>query len=90
MTSCPLLLPFLLAPLGGGESHRPLTDAPHFVAEAKAFAGALVGERGVLPGFGLAVVVEDQVVLADGYGMADRERKLVADGDTLYYIASAT
>lgn len=85
------LLPLLLASFAtGDDSRRPLSDGPRFVAEAKAFATATLSGLEVLPGFGLAVVVDGKVLVADGFGLADRERSLRADGDTLYYIASAT
>jgi CubicO group peptidase (beta-lactamase class C family) len=79
---------FAIAP--GDDLHRPLSDAPKFASDAKAFASAFFGKDPLLPGFGLAVVVDDRVVLADGFGAADREKSIAADGDTLYYIASAT
>lgn len=91
--SLPIVLSLVLAPQAAPaapESRRPLADAPRFVAEAKAFAGSLLAKVDLVPSLGIAVVVDDQVVLAEGFGLADRERGLKADGDTLYYIASAT
>ena len=44
----------------------------------------------IIPGVSIAVVAEGKPVLVRGYGFADLEKNLQADGDTIYYIASAT
>jgi hypothetical protein len=44
--------PAEVRPLAG--THRPLTDAPKFVADAKALAQSLVGKDAIVPWFGLA------------------------------------
>ena len=69
---------------------RPLSDADAFVQETNAWADATLEALGVVPAFALAVVVDDEVVLAEGYGTADRELGLAADADTQFYIASST
>ncbi len=43
-----------------------------------------------ISGLSLAVVKDDQVVLARGFGLRDREQKLAADERTLYGIGSTT
>jgi len=43
-----------------------------------------------LSGLSLAVVLKDEVVFADGFGLRDREANLPADEHTLYGVASTT
>lgn len=43
-----------------------------------------------VPGLNLVVVNQDSVLLAKGYGLADVEKRLRADANTSYYIASCT
>lgn len=43
-----------------------------------------------VPGLVLAVVTDDQVVYADGFGYRDMENKLPMDADTLFAIGSTT
>lgn len=43
-----------------------------------------------LPGLSLAVVRKGQVIKAEGYGLADRDRKIPATRDTVYKIASVS
>lgn len=43
-----------------------------------------------MPGLSLVVVSGDSVLLAKGYGLADREKNLRANAHTPYYIASCT
>lgn len=44
----------------------------------------------MVPGIGVAVVKNGEVVMAQGYGYADIEAGLKANGETSYYIASVT
>jgi CubicO group peptidase (beta-lactamase class C family) len=43
-----------------------------------------------IPGMGIAVIREDQVIFAKGFGYRDLENKLPVDPDTLFAIGSAT
>lgn len=43
-----------------------------------------------LPGLSLAVVKNGEIVKAEGYGVADRERKIPATADTVYKIGSVS
>jgi CubicO group peptidase (beta-lactamase class C family) len=43
-----------------------------------------------ISGLSLAIVKDDQVVLARGFGLRDREKQLPAEADTLYGIGSTT
>ncbi|MDJ0656490.1 MAG: serine hydrolase [Xanthomonadales bacterium] len=54
------------------------------------FAKTLSERIEEVPGFAVAVVRGDEVVLAEGYGHADIEAGVKADADTLFYIASTT
>ena len=44
----------------------------------------------LVPGIGIAVVYDDQLVLLEGYGMRDRENELPVTPQTLFAIGSAT
>ena len=44
----------------------------------------------VVPGLSIAFVKGDQVLVASGYGYLDRERKIAAEADSKFYIASST
>ena len=44
----------------------------------------------LVPGMGIAVVYDDQLVLLEGYGMRDRENELPVTPQTLFAIGSAT
>ncbi|HPG34037.1 MAG TPA: serine hydrolase domain-containing protein, partial [Lentimicrobium sp.] len=43
-----------------------------------------------ITGLSIAVVDSNGVLLADGFGMADKEKKIAADSSTLFPIASVT
>ena len=62
-----------------------VTVAQAFDAEMAAF----MQPRGV-PGGALAVVKDRRLVYAQGYGLADRERKLPVAAESLFRIASIT
>lgn len=85
-----LLGPALLAAGPARATHRPLADRDAFAVEADAFARGLRERLGGVPGFSVAVVVDDQVVLVRGWGEADRASGTPVDGETVFYIASAT
>jgi CubicO group peptidase (beta-lactamase class C family) len=70
--------------------HRPVTDSDAFARETDAWMSDALARLEVLPGLAVAVVVDDRVVLARGWGVADREANLPATEETVYYIASAT
>src|SRR5687768_12497403 len=43
-----------------------------------------------LPGIAIVVIKDDRPVFLRAYGIADREARVKADTDTLFYIASST
>jgi CubicO group peptidase (beta-lactamase class C family) len=61
-------------------------------ADASSFAADLDEMREILgiPGMSVAVVQHEQVVFAEGFGLADRERGIPAAADTPYGLASVT
>lgn len=58
-------------------------------ADVDAFAGRLV-EMGGAPGIGLAIVQDDWVLHARGFGLADMDAGRGVDTETAFYIASTT
>ncbi len=58
-------------------------------ADVDAFADKLV-EMGAAPGIGLAVVQDDWVLHARGFGVADTDAGRQVDTETAFYIASST
>lgn len=79
----------LATPAAAVPPPRPATDAPAFVAETEAWIPEALDQLGV-PALALTVVRGDETVLARAWGMADREAGIPADGQTQFYIASAT
>ncbi len=71
-------------------ARRPPSDAPAFVAETDAFVSDALERLEIVPALTMAVAVDDRVVLARAWGMADREAGIPADARTQFYIASAT
>ncbi len=69
---------------------RPVADAEAFRLEASELLTTTLRNLEVVPGIIIAVVIGDEVVLAEGYGTADRENGVPSTGETIYYIASAT
>ena len=47
-------------------------------------------QKGIAPSVALAVVKEDKVIWAEGFGFADRERHIKATPDTMYWLASVS
>ncbi|MEQ2006246.1 MAG: serine hydrolase domain-containing protein [Limisphaerales bacterium] len=63
---------------------------PEFVnaiAQLKQAAAAEV-ERGILPGFSIALVDDQRIVFSAGFGLADVKRKAPARADTIYRVGS--
>lgn len=88
--ACGLLWVALAATAGGAAVNPdPRSDAA-FVAVADSLVEGILVAIPEVPGLALAVVADDRVVLARGYGMADPASGLPATGETVYYIASAT
>ncbi|MGD9588868.1 MAG: serine hydrolase domain-containing protein [Pyrinomonadaceae bacterium] len=63
---------------------------PQFTTDLDAFVRDIMTKLPDIPGVGVVVVQGDRVLLARGYGMADREAGTKADADTMFYIASST
>jgi len=71
-------------------ARRPPSDAHAFASETDALLTDALARLEVVPAIALAVVVEDETVLARAWGTADREAGIPADRRTQFYIASAT
>jgi CubicO group peptidase (beta-lactamase class C family) len=63
---------------------------PEFGARMDRFVEDALDASGLVPGFGLVVVKDDQVIHIGGYGYRDVEAQLPVTSDTGFYIASAT
>ncbi|MFN6981446.1 MAG: serine hydrolase domain-containing protein [Brevundimonas sp.] len=70
-------------------AHAASTMDPR-VADIDAFIRTAMTKAGATPGLALVVVDGDQVVMAEGYGVADMRTGQPVDADTGFYIASAT
>lgn len=70
----------------------PLADRPEIRAALDVIGAWIEGQRAYsgLPGVSLAVVHDQSLVWATGFGWADVERRRPATADTLYRIASIT
>ncbi len=81
-----LLLLFLLTLAVGCATARPDPDAERidrFIREA-------MTQFPEVPSLGVAIVRDGKPLLTRGYGFRDVEKKLAADDETAYYIASST
>ncbi|GJM45329.1 MAG: penicillin-binding protein [Gemmatimonadota bacterium] len=83
------LILFLLWVPAADARRDPVAAAP-FAAEADRWIPDALATLEVVPGISVAVVVDDQVVLARAYGIADLNTGAAAEADTQFYIASAT
>jgi CubicO group peptidase (beta-lactamase class C family) len=66
------------------------SQAQVFANKADSFINRLLTGIPEIPGFIMVVVKDDKPVFMKAYGWADREQRIKADENTLYYIASAT
>lgn len=88
-----LPLALCLAALVGcaGAPTRPTTVARGDYSQTQAYATQLIqyemAKRGV-PGLSIALVDDQRVVWAQGFGFADVQRKIPADADTLFRVGS--
>ena len=89
------LLPLLVsvAALAGCASApmRPVTIARGDYGQTQTYASELIQyemARHRVPGLSIALVDDQRVVWAQGFGFADKERKVPASADTLYRVAS--
>jgi CubicO group peptidase (beta-lactamase class C family) len=81
--------PFTLSRASAGEAAKGAVDETARLDSIRAFlAGA--PERWHVPGIGVAVVRDGKVILAEGFGLRDLERKLPVTANTLMPIGSTT
>lgn len=77
------------APAEPSPSPSPAFDRAAFASAVGALASAAL-EKGPVAGLSIAVARGDDVLLAQGYGMADREAGVAATADTSYPVASVS
>jgi len=65
-----------------------ITDTP-WSSELEEYVGGVMEEHQV-PGLALAVLKDDELIYARGFGYRDRRRKLPVDAETIFGIASVT
>jgi len=81
-------LPFVLLMLAVPAFGQP--DRAAFAADADAFIEATRAAADAIPGLGVAVVHDGEIVYENAFGLADREAGWPATSATPFYIASAT
>jgi CubicO group peptidase (beta-lactamase class C family) len=85
-------LPILLMPLcviGQEKSHVPLEQVTHAIQELEKLAQKQIQENAV-PGLAIAIVFQDKVVYAKGFGVRDVNTKAPVDADTVFQLASVS
>jgi CubicO group peptidase (beta-lactamase class C family) len=69
------------------KSHVTSEQVTHAVQELEKLAKKQIQENG-LPGLAIAVVFQDEVVYAKGFGVRDTSAKVPVDADTVFQLAS--
>src|SRR5881397_3574301 len=85
-----VLLPILLAPFlayAQEKSHATSAQVDNAIREVEKLAQKQVQEHRV-PGLAIAVVFQDEVVYAKGFGVRDVNTKALVDADTVFQLAS--
>ena len=82
-----LLTPF--SAIAQEKSHLTSEQVTHAVQEIEKLAQKKIQENAV-PGVGLAVVFQDKVVYAKGFGVRDVNTKTPVDADTVFQLASVS
>src|SRR6266536_4104385 len=87
-----IFLPILLMPLclpGQERSHVTSEQVTHAIQQLEKLAQGQIQEN-ALPGLAIAVVFQDKVVYAKGFGVRDATTKLPVDADTVFQLASVS
>jgi len=87
-----ILLLFLLAPFCVAVPEKPHVTSEqvtHAVQEIEKLAQKQIDQNAV-PGLAIAVVFQDKVVYAKGFGVRDVNTKAPVDGDTVFQLASVS
>src|SRR5213593_808438 len=87
-----VLLPILLAPFlayAQEKSHATSAQVDNAIREVEELAQKQIQEHG-LPGVAVAVVFQDKVVYAKGFGVRDVNTKAPVDADTVFQLASVS
>ena len=85
-------LPILTAPFCGAAPEKPgvtSEQVTHAVREVEKLAQKQIDQNAV-PGLAIAVVFQNKVVYAKGFGVRDVNTKTPVDADTVFQLASAT
>jgi CubicO group peptidase (beta-lactamase class C family) len=88
-TSLGLILLFIHQPIRGQEARKQITadQVNQAVSEIQKLSADQI-EQDVVPGLAVAVVFQDQVVYAAGFGVRDVKTKEPVDADTVFQLAS--
>src|SRR6266536_2049909 len=87
-----IFLPILLMPLclpGQERSHVTPEQVTHAIQELEKLAQKQIQEN-ALPGLAIAIVFQDKVVYAKGFGVRDVNTKAPVDADTVFQLASVS
>ncbi|MEE8294761.1 MAG: serine hydrolase domain-containing protein [Sphingomonadales bacterium] len=71
-------------------SFQAFADEINYQEKIDTFMADLKTDLDVVPGYSIAVVRGDEILLATGYGITDVSSKSQVSADTLFYIASST
>src|SRR6184192_1860876 len=85
LTSIALLAPFCTT--AQEKPHVTSGQVTHAIQQLEKLAQAQIQEN-TLPGLAIAVVFQDKVVYAKGFGVRDASTKLPVDADTVFQLAS--
>jgi CubicO group peptidase (beta-lactamase class C family) len=81
------ILPMPLCVTGQEKSHITSEQVTHAVHELEELAQRQIQEN-ALPGLAIAVVFQDKIVYAKGFGLRDTNTKQPIDADTVFQLAS--
>jgi CubicO group peptidase (beta-lactamase class C family) len=84
-----LIAPALVTAVPGLSAQGPRPSAAE-IARTVDSASARVIALGISPAFGVAVVMDGKTILARGYGYADATKRIPADANSLWYLASTS
>ncbi len=88
-TICGFVAALCLVAIPASTLQAQATPGGHWRDDVGEYARRLT-DAGRVPGLSVAVVVDDRVLFAEGFGLADVDSGLPVDADTRFYIASSS
>lgn len=90
MKNWSILILIIINIFSGLHTHAQVDLNRMKVEQIDSFIHIALEKCGVVPGLGVAVVVDDQILFADGFGYRDVENGLPVTANTGFYLASVT